>query len=120
MVLSCLGLLYMQMDYINAIGRMRREHFDETVKDVVAQYRRNITTMPAFVIYLLPEGDPVVDKAEYYAENTIIYTNRQPRYSAYYRCIIAWFFVGDVSNFVCIGVCIIHSPRGHIHSPCFS
>ena len=32
MVLSCLGLLYMQMDYINAIGRMRREHFDEGVK----------------------------------------------------------------------------------------
>ena len=32
MVLSCLGLLYMQMDYIDAIGRMRREHFDEGVK----------------------------------------------------------------------------------------
>ena len=46
----------------------------------------------------------MVDKTEYYAENTIIYTNRQPRYSAYYRCIIAWLFVCDMSNSpLCIG-----------------
>ena len=32
MVLSCLGLLYMQMDYITAIVRMRREHFGEGVR----------------------------------------------------------------------------------------
>ena len=42
MVLSCLGLLYMQVDYINAIGRMRREHFDEGVRRSLYQTAYNL------------------------------------------------------------------------------
>ena len=51
MVLSCLGLLYMQMDYIDAIGRMRREHFDETVKRSLHQtaYNLELTEMKYYL-----------------------------------------------------------------------
>ena len=47
----------------------------------------------------------MVDKAKHYAEDTIeISAKKKLRYSAYYRCIVAWFFVGDVSNSpLCIG-----------------
>jgi hypothetical protein len=46
-----------------------------------------------------------VDKTKHYAEDTIeISAKKKLRYSAYYRCIVAWFFVGDVSNSsLCIG-----------------
>ena len=51
MVLSCLGLLYMQMDYINAISRMRREHFDEGVKRSLHQtaYNLELTEMKYYL-----------------------------------------------------------------------
>lgn len=42
MVLSCLGLLYMQMDYITAIVRMRREHFGEGVRRSLYQTAYNL------------------------------------------------------------------------------
>ena len=42
MVLSCLGLLYMQMDYITAIVRMRREHFGEGVRRSLHQTAYNL------------------------------------------------------------------------------
>ena len=47
----------------------------------------------------------MVDKAKHYAEDTIeISAKKKLRYSAYYRCIVAWFFVGDASNSsICIG-----------------
>ena len=47
----------------------------------------------------------MVDKAKHYAEDIIeISAKKKLRYSAYHRCIVAWFFVGDVSNSpVCIG-----------------
>ena len=47
----------------------------------------------------------MVDKAKHYAEDTIeISAKKKLRYSAYYRCIVAWFFVRDVSNSsLCIG-----------------
>ena len=42
MVFTCLGLLYMQVEYIDAIGRMRREHFDEGVKRSLYQTAYNL------------------------------------------------------------------------------
>ena len=47
----------------------------------------------------------MVDKAKHYAEDTIeISAKKKLRYSAYYRCIVAWFFVGDMSKSpFCIG-----------------
>ena len=46
-----------------------------------------------------------MDKTKHYAEDTIeISAKKKLRYSAYYRCIVAWFFVGDVSN---LPLCIV-------------
>ena len=42
MVIACLGLLYMQVEYIDAIGRMRRQHFDEGVKRSLYQTAYNL------------------------------------------------------------------------------
>ena len=39
------------------------DHFDEMVDDITEQYRRGITTCPLFIMTLVPEGDPVWDKA---------------------------------------------------------
>ena len=39
------------------------DHFDEVVADIREQYRRGITTCPLFIMTLVPEGDPVWDKA---------------------------------------------------------
>lgn len=55
------------MKHTYSVIPMFEDHFDEIVKDTVEQYRKNITSMPILMIHLLPEGDPVVDKAEYYA-----------------------------------------------------
>ena len=38
-------------------------HFDEMVADIKDQYRRKVTTCPLFIMTLVPEGDPVWDKA---------------------------------------------------------
>ena len=39
------------------------DHFDEMVEDIKEQYRRGVTTCPLFIMTLVPEGDPVWDKA---------------------------------------------------------
>lgn len=38
-------------------------HFDDMCADIKDQYRRGITTCPLFIMTLVPEGDPVWDKA---------------------------------------------------------
>ena len=39
------------------------DHFDEMVEDIKEQYKRGVTTCPLFIMTLVPEGDPVWDKA---------------------------------------------------------
>lgn len=39
------------------------DHFEEMVADIIEQYRRGVTTCPLFIMTLVPEGDPVWDKA---------------------------------------------------------
>ena len=39
------------------------DHFDEMVRDIKEQYRRGVTSCPLFIMTLVPEGDPVWDKA---------------------------------------------------------
>lgn len=39
------------------------DHFDEMVEDIKEQYRRGVTTCPLFIMTLVPEGNPVWDKA---------------------------------------------------------
>lgn len=38
-------------------------HFDDMCADIKDQYKRGITTCPLFIMTLVPEGDPVWDKA---------------------------------------------------------
>lgn len=44
-------------------------HFDEMCADIKEQYKRGITTCPLFIMTLVPEGDPVWDKAGPMCEN---------------------------------------------------
>ncbi len=39
-------------------------HLDEMCEDIKEQYRRGVTTCPLFIMTLVPEGNPVWDKAE--------------------------------------------------------
>ena len=56
------------MNHTYSVMPMYEDNFDKIIGDVVDQYRRNITTMPVFHVNLLPEGDPLIDKAEHYAK----------------------------------------------------
>lgn len=55
------------MKHTYSVTPMFEDHFDEIVRDVIDQYKRNITTMPLFHAQLLPEGEQLIDKAEHYA-----------------------------------------------------
>ena len=44
-------------------------HFDEMCADIKEQYKRGITTCPLFIMTLVPEGEPVWDKASKMCEN---------------------------------------------------
>ena len=52
------------MEHVYSIMPLAEDHFEERVADLVDQYRRRITSCPLFVMTLIPEGDPVIDKAE--------------------------------------------------------
>ena len=52
------------MNHVYSIMPLAEDHFEERVADLIDQYKRRITSCPLFVMTLLPEGDPVIDKAE--------------------------------------------------------
>lgn len=52
------------MEHLYSIVPLLEDHFDERVAEMVEQYEKKIITCPLFVINLIPEGDPVWDKAE--------------------------------------------------------
>lgn len=52
------------MDHVYSIMPLAEDHFEERVADLIDQYKRRITTCPLFLMTLVPEGDPVIDKAE--------------------------------------------------------
>ena len=52
------------MDHVYSIVPLAEDHFAERVADLVDQYKRRITSCPLFLMTLIPEGDPVIDKAE--------------------------------------------------------
>lgn len=49
--------------YTYSIMPLSDTHFDEICEDVRDQYKRGISTCPLFKMTLVPEGDPVWDKA---------------------------------------------------------
>ena len=42
---------------------LSEKYFDEIVEDIRLQHKRNIAFCPLFIFVLLPEGNPVWDKA---------------------------------------------------------
>lgn len=51
------------MEHIYSVTPIHEDHFEERLADVIDQYERKITSCPLFIMYLMPEGDPVWDKA---------------------------------------------------------
>ena len=51
------------MEHIYSVTPILEDHFEERLADVIDQYERKITSCPLFIMYLMPEGDPVWDKA---------------------------------------------------------
>ena len=52
------------MEHVYSIMPLAEDHFEERVADLIDQYQRRITTCPLFLMTLVPEGDPVINKAE--------------------------------------------------------
>lgn len=55
------------MEHTYSIMPLAEDHFEERVADLIDQYKRRITSCPLFVMTLIPEGDPVINKAERFA-----------------------------------------------------
>ena len=53
----------MKLNHVYSVTPLAEDHFEERVADIIGQYRRRITTCPLFLMTLIPEGDPVIDKA---------------------------------------------------------
>lgn len=70
MVFSCIGLLYMQLDYINAIGRMRRDHFDEWVKRSLYQTAYNLE-LSEMKYYLSENIQKEIQKSNFKSNNVL-------------------------------------------------
>ena len=51
-------------------------HLEEICLDVKEQYEKGIATMALFMVKLVPEGNPVIDKASLEAEKFILFRNR--------------------------------------------
>ena len=51
------------MLYNYSVTPLKEDHFEERVKDIVDMHRNGVITMPLFSMTLVPEGDPVWDKA---------------------------------------------------------
>ncbi|MBQ7090731.1 MAG: hypothetical protein IJN82_06400 [Clostridia bacterium] len=51
------------MLYAYTVTPLKEDHFEERVADIKEMYRSGITVMPLFCMTLVPEGDPVWDKA---------------------------------------------------------
>ena len=50
------------MEHVYSIMPLAEDHFEERVADLIDQYQRRITTCPLFLMTLVPEGDPVINK----------------------------------------------------------
>ena len=51
------------MLYAYTVTPLKEDHFEERVSDIKELYQNGITVMPLFSMTLVPEGDPVWDKA---------------------------------------------------------
>lgn len=49
--------------YNYSIMGLQIDHLDEICEDIIAQYRQHVTDMALFSMTLVPEGDPLIDKA---------------------------------------------------------
>ena len=47
-----------------SIMKFNDEYLEEITKDIIEQYRSGVCSLPMFNMTLVPEGDPLVDKAE--------------------------------------------------------
>lgn len=45
------------------------EHIDEICEDIRVQVETGVATCPLFEATLVPEGNPVINKAEFFANN---------------------------------------------------
>ena len=54
------------MLYTYSVTPLFEDHFDERVRDIITQCESGITYMPLFMMILIPEGNPVWDKAGKY------------------------------------------------------
>ena len=51
------------MEHTYSIMPLVEDHFEERLADLIDQFKRRITSCPLFLMTLIPEGDPVIDKA---------------------------------------------------------
>lgn len=51
-------------------------HLEEICQDVREQYEKGIATMALFMVKLVPEGDPVIDKATLAAKKFVLFRDR--------------------------------------------
>jgi len=55
------------------------EHMDEVCEDIVLQYRTGVSSCPLFMMTLVPEGNPPVDKAAIMCKNYLLFKEKLDR-----------------------------------------
>ena len=56
------------MLYSYSVTPIAKDHFEERVRDIIDMHKNGVIDMPLFSMTLVPEGDPVWDKAEPFCE----------------------------------------------------
>ena len=62
--------------YNYSIMKLDTDHIEEYCLDIKKQYETGVSNMALFMVLLVPEGDPVIPKAEIQMENYILYRDR--------------------------------------------
>ena len=64
------------MDYLYSIMLLDVEHIDEICKDIKEQYDSGVTTCPLFMVKLVPEGKPLINKAQIAGEKYALFKKK--------------------------------------------
>ena len=64
------------MEHLYSIMPLDTEHLEEICLDIKEQYEKGISTCALFMFKLLPEGNPLIDKAKIQGEKYKLFQNR--------------------------------------------
>ena len=64
------------MEHLYSIMRLDLDRVDEICADIQQQYEQSVATCALFYCKLVPEGKPLINKAEIFGEQFKVFQNR--------------------------------------------